>query len=195
MPYRSVSIILIILFSFGVIVLTVIYGPAKRSFVSPERTVTVRSADELDRLWHSSGVHGRVAVIFARHLNQQFSGLAFPEMDYLDQGMRHGIIRRAYYIVPDRFWPEVVLEYRALLTYIIEPKATDTGFMILHEGERIHAMPLSKYIPEQDQEKALVVIEPAVWTPQEQTRIDGFIKSGQLVSDLIVTIGRAKQTQ
>lgn len=188
MPFRSVSISAIIFFFIGVIVLTFTYGPAKRSFVIPDKTIVVRSAGEIESLWHSSGVHGRIAVIFTRHLNQQFSGIAFPEMDYLDTAMRHGIVRTAYYIVPDRFWSDVVLENRAYRKYIVLPKVTDTGFMIFHVGGRIHVMPLSKYIAEQEKEKALVVIEPQVWSQKEYSRIDGLIKSGQLATDLLALI-------
>jgi hypothetical protein len=195
MPLRSLSIAVIMLFFFSVLVGIFTYGPAKRTFVVPDKTVSLRSAQELDDLWHASGVHGRIAVIFTRHLNHQFSGIAFPEIDYVDSAMRHGIVRKAYYIVPDRFWQAAVLEYRGRLEYIIEPIVTDTGFTILHEGGRIHAMPLSKYVPELGQEKALVVIEPIVWTQQENSRIDGFIRSEQLTSDLTVIIGDEKPPQ
>lgn len=190
MPFRRVSIPAIMLFFCLVLAGTVSFGPARRTFVTPDKSFTVASAGELDRLWHASGVHGRIAVLFTRHVNHQFSGLSFPEMDYLDNGMRHGIVRKAYYIVPDLVWKHVEFEYRERVEYIVEPHATDTGFMILHEGGRIHVMPLSKYIPELDNEKALVVIEPAVWTEQERSRIDGFIRSGQLHADLIAIVDK-----
>lgn len=193
MPFRSATIAAIMLFFFSILIGAFAYGPAKRTFVIPSKTVTVRSASELNDLWHSSGVHGRIAVIFTRHLNHQFSGMTFPETDYVDKAMRHGIVRKAYFVVPDSAWKNVVIEYRGRLEYIVEPIVTDTGFMILHEGGRIHVMPLSKYIPELGQEKALVVIEPSVWTQQEQARIDGFIRSGQLASDLIVIVGKVNE--
>lgn len=195
MPFRSVCIAAIILFFFSILGGTFFYGPARRTFVVPDKIVAVRSAPELDDLWHASGVRGRIAVLFTRHLNHQFSGIAFPEMDYLDRAMRHGIVRRAYYVVPDIFWQMTVLEHRERMEYILDPKATDTGFMILHEGGRIHALPLSKYIPELDDEKALVVLDPAVWTAQERSRIDGFIRSGQLPSDLVVIIDKTNNRE
>lgn len=195
MPLRRVSITAIILFCSGVLLWIFTYGPAKRIFVVPDRTVTLRSAGEIDDLWRSSGIHGRIAVIFTRHLNHQLSGIAFPEMDYLDRALRQGMVRKVYYVVPDRFWAAVVLEHRERMEYIIEPRTTDTGFMILHEGGRIHAMPLSKYIPELENEKALVVIETAPWSQEEQTRIEGFLRSGQLRTDLTVIIGQPKQAE
>ncbi|MDO8282431.1 MAG: hypothetical protein Q7U10_07395 [Thermodesulfovibrionia bacterium] len=180
------SITAIMLFFFCVLVWTFTYGPAKRSFIIPDKTVAVKSAEDIDSIWHSSGVHGRVAVLFTRHLNRQFSGIAIPETDYLDRAMRHGIVRTAYHIVPDIFWSEVVLEIMARQELIVPLIATDTGYIFLHEGGRVHVMPLSKYIP--GQEKALVVIEPGVWTQKEDSRIDGFIKSGQLSTDLVLII-------
>lgn len=193
MPYRSVSIVAVTLFFVIILVGTVAYGPFRRTFVVPDRTVTLRTAAEVDELWHSSGLHGRTAVIFSRHLNQQFSGVAFPEMDYMDNARRHGIVRKVYYVVPDSFWQAVVSENMLRREFIMEPIPTDTGFMILHEGIRIHTMPLSKYIPEQ--EKAIVVFEKRVWSQQEQSRIEGFLSSGQLIADLTILIGEAKQPQ
>lgn len=192
MPFRSVSITAIMLFFFGTLVWTFAHGPAKRSFVIPDKTVAVQSALEVNEHLQSSGVHGRIAIIFARRLNQQFSGGSFPERDYLDTALRHGIVRTAYYIVPDSVWSEVAAE-NLMRTLIVPPKTTETGFIVLHVGGRIHVMPLSKYVPEQ--EKALVIIEPRAWSQKELSRIESFLESGQLASDLTVIIGEMKQLQ
>lgn len=196
MPYKKVCIRAIILLSFCVIVWTFAYGPAKRKFVLPDKVVTLRSAYELDSLWHTSGVHGRVAVLFARHMSQPFSLKTFPEMDYLDSAMNHGIVRTAYYIVPDRMWTEVIANNVENPSLIVQPKIIDPGYYILlHEGGRIHVIRFSKFIPEQEGEKSLVVIEPAIWDSEEQGRIEGFIKSGQISSDLTVIVSKPKQHQ
>jgi len=189
MPFRSLNITAIILFFFGVLVWTFTYGPAKRTFVVPDKTITVQAVSEIDGLWHSSGLHGRIAVIFAHHLNLLSLGSSFPDGSYLDNAMYHGIVRTAYYIVPDRFWSEIVSLNMMAGELIIPLKPADTGFIMLHEAGRIHIMPLSKYIPEQDQEKALVVLEPRVLSQKELSRIDGFIKTGQLATDFIAVVG------
>ena len=190
MPLRKVIIPAIALLFFVVLIGTFLYGPTRRIFAEQSRTVTVWSAGEIDDLWHASRVHGRVAVLFTRHLNNQFSGMAFPEIDYLDTAMRQGIVRKAYYVVPDEFWKQVDIETRGWREYIVEPIVTECGLLILHEGGRIHVLPLSKYIPEQ--EKSLVVYEPAIWTQQERNRIEGFIRSGQLATDLSIIVGDAQ---
>lgn len=187
MPYRTVVTALVILFLVAVIAGTFSYGPSKRKFVEPRQSVTVPSAQALIQLWESTGVHGRIAVIFARHLNQEFSGGSFPEMDYLDKAMRRGLVRRAYYIVPDRAWPQVVTENIARRELIVPLKTTDAGFTLLHIGGRINVMPLSKYIPE-GIETVLTVLEPEAWSPQEQFRIDTLFSSGLMTADLQVTI-------
>lgn len=191
MPRRRLCITAIILFFFGVIAGTFTYGPARRVFVSPDRTVAVQSARKLEETWHASAVHGRIAVIFAGHLNQQASGSSFPETDFLDASMRQGIVRRAYYVVPDRVWSQVVAESIFGRELIVLPKTTDSGFTLLHVGGRIHVMPLSKYIPEGD-EKVLAVIDPTVWSPQEHLRISNLFSSGLMASDLVVSIGAGK---
>ncbi|MEW6713861.1 MAG: hypothetical protein AB1306_02060 [Nitrospirota bacterium] len=189
MPFRSVSITAIMIFFFGVLVWTFTYGPARRTFVVPGKTITVQSVSEIDGLWHTSGLHGRIAVIFARHLNLLSLGSSFPDGSYLDNAMYHGIVRKAYYIVPDRFWPEIISLNKMKGALIVPLKPTDTGFIMLHEAGRIHIMPLSKYIPETGDEKALVVLEPRVWPQEEQSRIEGFIKTGQLITDLMAVVG------
>ncbi len=187
MPYRTVVTALVILFLVAVIAGTFSYGPSKRKFVEPRQSVTVPSAQALTQLWESTGVHGRIVVIFARHLNQEFSGGSFPEMDYLDKAMRRGLVRKAYYIVPDRAWPQVVTENIARRELIVPLKTTDAGFTLLHIGGRINVMPLSKYIPE-GIETVLTVLEPEAWSPQEQFRIDTLFSSGLMTADLQVTI-------
>lgn len=189
MPRRNFTITAIVLFCISSIIFTFSYGPAKRIFVIPNKTVSAQSSREIDTIWHSSDVHGRIAVIFARHLNQQFSGNAFPETDYIDTAMRQGIVRTTYLIVPDKVWSEVVSEYILQRSLIVPLKPTDSGFIILHEGGRIHVMPLSKYVPELGKEKALIVIERGVWSQQENFRIDNYFRSGSLTADLVVTIG------
>jgi hypothetical protein len=181
----------IILFCIGTIIFTLAYGPSKRRFILPDKLVTVQSARELDSIWQSSGVHGRIAVIFTRHLNNQFSGGSFPEIDYLDTAMRQGIVRRAYFIVPDRIWFVGATKNNLERASIVPLKPNDSGFTLLHEGGRIQIMPLSKYIPEQESEKVLVVIEPDVWSQQELFKINNYFRSGQLTSDLVVRIGAA----
>lgn len=192
MYYRSVSSPAIVLFFLGVAVWSFMYGPANRTFVVPDKTITVQSLNDVDGLWKASGVHGRIAVIFATHLDLLGLGSSYPIGGYLDNALYHGVVRTAIYIVPDRFWPEIERINTMWRAMIAPFKATDTGFILIHEGGRIQIMPFSKYVP--GDEKALVVIEPAIWSEQEQSRINGFIKSGQMVSDLTVIINEATAT-
>lgn len=197
MKQRKLTNIAIFLISLGTILGTLMYGPSQRRYVIPGKTVSVSTVRAVEALWYSSDVHGRTAVIFDHHLNHQFLESASPEMqsDYLDRVMRHGIVRTCYCVVPDSIWPDVVSKYvqKWSLHLIVPPINTEAGFIVLHEGGRIYFAPLSRYIPEQGSEKSLVVIEPAVWSPQEQSRIDGFIRSGQLDSDLTAIIGDEKK--
>lgn len=188
MRSRGWGIAAVILLFIGTIIFTFYYGPSKRVFVTPGKTVLISSAQELDKLLLSTGVHGRIAVIFTRHLKPQVTGTFFPEIDYLDRAMSQGIVRTAFYIVPDRMWTQVVAENILNQGLIVPPKTTETGFILLHRGGRVHVMPLSKFIPEQEREKALVIIEPGAWAPQEQLKIDNYFRSGLLTSDLVIKI-------
>lgn len=177
------SISAIILFFSCVLVWVFMYGPAKRTFVNPGKAITVKTVGEIEKIWQSTGVHGRTAVIFAHYPKQDLSGSDFPAREYLETAMRHGIVRRAYFIVPDRFWSELVSEMLGR-----KFKTTDKGFVVSDDGGRILFMPLSKYVPDGD-EKALVALDPAVWSSQEHLRISTLLSSGLLATDLLVTIG------
>lgn len=182
--------VIITIFFITILAGTFTFGPFKRKYASPAKVVSVKTAQEIDSLWHSSGVHGRIAIIFARHLDQQFSKKKFPEIDYLDKAMRHGIIRTVYYVTPDITWSEVVSEYLMERELMAPLKSTDTGYRLLHEAGRINAMPFSKYIPQQ--EKALIIIEKGIWTQTEQNRIENYLKAGFLQTDLLIQIQTAE---
>jgi hypothetical protein len=143
------------------------------------------SAKELENTWLSNGVHGRVAVIFARHLKPQPEG-GFPEIDYLERVLNEGVVRKVDLVVPDAILPQFYGEIIKDQKLIVPPHNTNTGMYLLHVGGRINIMPLSKFIP--DSEQALVVYEPGVWSYQERSRIEGLIKSKQLATDLQVII-------
>jgi len=187
MPHRIIINTAILIFFLGAIAFSYMYGPYKRSYATPHKTISVHSAKELDNIWRSSSVHGRIAIIFARHLNPQFSINGFPETDYIDTAMRHGIIRAAYYVVPDAIWSDVISENLLKNSSMAPLKTTNSGFIILHEGGRINVMPLSKFIPELN-ENVLVVIEEKIWSSQERLKIDNYFRSGLLTSDLVVRI-------
>jgi len=186
MPYRTLTIpaiLLIFLFAVG---WSFFYGPAARTYAAPERTMVVGSAAELEEAWRSSGVHGRIAVIVTRHLFPQGPGSGFPETDYLERAMLQGVVREAFYVVPDRVWSNVLLENIAGGDYIVRPKQTETGYRILHQGGRINLMPLSKFLPVP--EESLVVIEPGAWTPDERSRMEHLFRLRLLTSDLRASI-------
>jgi len=187
MPYRNITIPAIVLLFVGTVIWTFTYGPVRRGFVSPEKTVTLHSAGEIEDLWESTGVRGRTAVIFARHLNLPALGSSYPDGSYLDTAMRHGMVRKAYYVVPDRVWPETAsLQKTAGGVLMAPPQVTRSGYFLLHEGGRIYVMPLSKYNP--IKEKALVVIESAAWSPEEHLKIDHLFRLGLLSTDLMIVV-------
>lgn len=162
------------------------YGPSRRIFVSPRTTVTVQSAAELTDTLRTHRIHGRVAVIFTRHLKPRGDGL-FPESDYLDSSLQKGTIRAVTYVAPDDVWTPVLSENILDSSLTVPPKSTGSGTVLLHRGGRIVMTPLSRFIP--IDETAIVIYEPGFWSPQDRTRIEGFLSSRQLETDLLVIIG------
>lgn len=186
MPNRNVTIPAIVLIFFGVLVWTFTYGPVRMIYASPEETVTVHSIDEIGELWKSSGVHGRIAVIFAHHLNLLSLGSSYADGSYLDTAMRHGIVRKAYYIVPDRFWDRTAAIMSMRDAFMAPTQVTDQGFFLLHEGGRIYVNPLSK--PPRFREKALVVIDRTSLSSEDLSKIDHLFRIGLLSTDLMAVV-------
>lgn len=182
MRHRNVTILGIFLFAFGVLVFSFVYGPLQRTFASPERTVQVSSGADINELWESEGLRGRVAVIFTRSLNGPYSS----GVKYIESAMRRGIVRAVYYVVPDSIWDDVIVENysRPMLT---PPMPTASGFVMLLEEGRVNVMPLSRYWPDAG-EKALVVLEAGIWSSDDLAYIYRIVKSGNLPADLFAII-------
>lgn len=186
MRHRNVTILCIFIFAFGVLVFSFVYGPLQRTFASPERTVQVSSAADIDQLWESEGVRGRVAVIFTRRLNAERHGYYSQELKYIELAMRRGIVRAVYYIVPDSIWDDVIIENYSM-PMLTPPMPTASGFVMLFEGGRVNVMPLSRFWPDAG-EKALVVLEPGIWSSDDLAYIYRIVKSGNLPADLFAII-------
>ena len=60
------------------------------------------------------------------------------------------------------------------------------GFIGIFNAGRVYIMPLSKL--SNIREKALLILEPAVWTPDELSRIAGMLRAGEITSDLAIII-------
>lgn len=185
MTHRIVTHIIILILFGSALCAAFLYGPYQRKYLSTQKTVPVTTGAEMDKLWRMNSVHGRVAVLFTRHLKPQQDG-RFPEVDYLDTALQEGIVRRVYVIVPDSAWVASMVEILQDQSVIIAPKKTDSDNILLHRGGRIHIMPLSQYIPES--ETSLVVYEPSFWSEQERQKIEGLLTTRQLDADLVALV-------
>lgn len=175
-----------IMFFFSVLSMTVVYGPMQRTFAAFHRVVSVSSPSEIRQIWDSAGVRGRAAVLFTRHLNGELEGNVFQEDTYIQMAMHRGIVRVVYYVVPDSVWNEVIYENR-FSDWILPHKPTASGFAMLFEGGRVNVLPLSRFWP-QAGEKALVVLEPAIWSKDDLSHIASLIKSKSLGTDLLALV-------
>lgn len=185
MRNRTVTTACILLFTAGALLISFVYGPLRRSFASPARALQVSSSADIYNLWQSSGVRGRIAVLFTRHLNVELPGKGFPEVKYIEHAMRHGIVRTVYYVVPDTAWTEVVTEnlQREMLS---PPKPTESGFVMFFEEGRVNVLPLSRFWPMG--EESLIVLEAGVWSRDDLAHITRLIRSRGLTTDLLAII-------
>jgi hypothetical protein len=105
--------------------------------------------------------------------------------EYLELALRHGIVRAGYQVVPDSAWQQVYAAHHAR-QMPTPPRISDSKIALLLEAGRVQIMPLSHFWP--FTEKALVVMEPAAWSPDERSRILGLLQSGRLATDFIVLV-------
>lgn len=173
----------IMLLVAGALVFSLGYGPLSRKFVTPPRCEVAESPAEIARLWTSSRVKGRVAVLFTRRLNGEVVGKEVETaVKYLEDAMQHGMVRTVYHVVPDTAWGEVAEK----LSRMPGVRPIESGFAILFGAGRVHVLPLSRFAP--IREKALVVVAPAEWTTEEFGVIANLIKQQRVSADLLTVL-------
>ncbi len=170
----------ILTFTLGVLLLTLFYGPYRRVFVSPGAVHQVDSVSDINNLWQSNGVRGRVLVIFARHINPEHHGTYFAEYAFTTLSLRQGAVRTVYHIVPDRYWPEISFEKSTLRPDI---RTTTSGFVHAFEAGRVYFLPLSRF--ESIDERALVILDAQSWGGDELADIYHLIERKKLRTDLM----------
>lgn len=161
------------------------YGPGQRSFLAKPEVQSAGTTGELLRVLETSGVKGRVAICFTRYLNA-LETIDSKEVAAMELAMNHGIVRKVFHVPPDVAWPEI----RNALSRRNDMRTTHEGFIWIFNDGRVYIQPLSRFAPVT--EKAVLIVEPAVWTNKDLTRIADMLKNGVLSSDLVVVIRGSK---
>jgi len=171
----------IVIFFFAVLAFTFFYGPSQRQFVASPTVILVDSTAQIADAWEATGVKGRIAICFTRYLNAAESKDS-TDMKVVERSMEYSIVRRVYHVTPDVAWPEIQRE----LSKRYSMRHTAEGFIGMFNDGRVYIMPLSKF--SNLTEKALVIVEPKVWSRDELMQIASKLQSGQISSDLAVII-------
>jgi len=182
MPVKQIVLLTLItvLFLFAVLCSN-LYGPNQRSFATQPKVLSVESTAQIANELDNAGVKGRIAVCFTRYLNAQEKKES-TEMKVTELSMEKGIIRRVFHIPPDNAWQEI----KEALSKRNDMRKTDDGFIGIFNYGRVYILPLSKFsgLPE----KALVIVDPKVWTSSELIEIADKLKSGRISSDFVVIV-------
>ena len=182
MPAKQIVLLAsIIVFFLSVVAFSNFYGPARRTFASPSKVLSVDTSDQITKAWKSSGVKGRIAICFTRYLNVLESKDS-KEPLITELAMDHGIVRKVFHVVPEYAWPEV----QKALSKRDDMRQTPEGFIGIFNNGRVYISPLSKLPP--IDEKTLLIVEPKVWSQEELTQIGDRLKTGRLSSDLVTII-------
>jgi len=181
MRKQTVLLAGITLFFISVIAFSFFYGPMRRSFASPPKVVLVDSTAHIAKEWQADAVRGRIAICFTRYLNAVETKES-TDLKATEQSMKLGIIRKVFHITPDAAWPEIsgALSKRDYL------RSTPEGFIGIFDDGRVYIQPLSRFST--IAEKALIIVEPKVWTEEELVHIANKLQSGTISSDLVVII-------
>lgn len=176
----------IIIFFISTIALTFLYGPWRRTYNVPSQVLSAESSDQIARIWEKAGVKGRAAICFTRYLNAvEMKGS--KDINVTENAMEKGILRKVYHIAPDSAWPEI----QSALSKMNGVRTTQDGYIGIFENGRVYINPLSRF--NQLSEKALIIIEPKIWSPAELLKISEKLKSGGISSDLVVIIRGTEQ--
>jgi hypothetical protein len=179
---RDVSIA----FFLTIISLTFLYGPWKRSYNEQPLVLTVETSEQIAPILKKTGVKGRVAICFTRYLNA-VEGKESTDLKVTERSMESGIFRKVYHTAPDNAWPEI----RSALSKMNGVRTTQDGYIGIFENGRVYINPLSSM--SQVSEKALIILEPKVWSPAELLAIAEKLRSGSISSDLVVIIRGTEQ--
>jgi hypothetical protein len=187
MPIKHIALLAgIVVFFFAVIAFTFLYGPGQRSFSARPQVLSVESTEQIAQTWETAGVKGRIAICFTRYLNA-LEKKESNELKVTERSMEKGVIRRVFHIAPDSAWPEI----SGALSKRNGIRLTSEGFIGIFDAGRVYIMPLSRF--SQVTEKALIIIEPNVWTKAELMQIAEKLKSGRISTDLLVIIRGSEQ--
>ena len=181
MSKQNLLLVFVIVFFFAVIAFTFFYGPSQRRFVASPTVLSVDTSAQIADAWKGAGVKGRIVICFSRYLNA-VEAKESTDMKVIERSMEYSIVRRVYHIPPDAAWPEIQGE----LSKWFSMRRTSEGFIGIFDDGRVYIMPLSKF--SNLTEKALVIVEPKVWSRDELMQIAGKLRSGRISSDLTVII-------
>lgn len=171
----------ITVFFILIMVLSFLYGQTRRTFVSPPKVIVLESTEQIAQTWDSSGVKGRITICFTRYLNA-LEEKESKNVKVTELSMQKGIIRRVFHITPENAWTEI----RGALSKRNDMRPTSEGFIGLFDYGRVYIMPLSR--SPRIEEKALIIVEPKVWTHEELLQIVEKLKTGRISSDLVIII-------
>lgn len=171
----------IILFFFSVVAFSYLYGPMRRSFATPPQIIAAETSGQIALILGAGAVKGRIALCFTRYLNA-LETKESKDIKATELAMHHGIFRKVFHIPPDSAWPEI----RGTLANRDDMRPTPEGFVGIFDDGRVYIQPLTHF--SHLTEKAVIIIEPKVWTEAELKQIADKLKSGGISSDLVVII-------
>ncbi len=178
---QKVVLIGITIISFSAIIFLHFFGPSRRSFVPTPRVVLVNSGAQIIQAWESNKVNGRILISFTRFLNAHESKNS-TDINAAEISLNRNILRKIIHVPPDRAWPEI----QEALSRRSDMRRSSEGFIGVYDDGRVYIKPFSRL--DTIEEKALVVIEPRIWTDNELLQIAEKLKSNSLYSDLILII-------
>jgi hypothetical protein len=182
MPWRRVTTACVLALSVGALLLATVYGPSRRTYVSPPRVVAVRTAADAYMLWKAYGIRGRIALVFARDLIAAERPDVTPGVEAIERAMHHGIVREVFHVVPDAQWRSVAIG----LSHVSIYWPTASGAVAAFEDGRANVLPLSRLWPVP--ERTLVLLDARTWSREELGRIARRIRSGAIAADLIAVV-------
>jgi hypothetical protein len=182
MPARAFTTLAILALAVAAVSVATLSGPARRRYVTPPRVVSVPSASGLYELWEGLGVRGRVAVVLARDLVPAEAVVETEGVAAIGRAMHRGIVREARHVLPDERWTEARFNLSQVSIYW----PSEVGFLGAFEDGRVHVLPLSRL--RRMNERALVVLDPTVWSDDELQRIARRMGAGAIATDLVAVV-------
>ena len=187
-PKKGVISLFIFVFFLSVILFLSSYSAYNRVYAKSPQVEIVPEPYYAHEVWKTSGVKGRILVLFDRHIGAEPLDTLLSNDNYVYLSTKKNMVRRVYHIIPDDSWEEVK---KTLTKYPLVSYSKGVFRTFFDDGSFVFIMRLRDITPVK--EKVLLNINGNYWDENSIQKIINMINNKILNSDIITITGNISE--